>query len=196
MATRQRNSSQQGAPSPLGYIIFGIIIGLGIAVAGAYYFRTNPFLMTTSRVTTTKTAPQPAVSPTPTPPPVIITSPPPAPVLPVVAEQPSTSSQPAPNHDQIGALINGINNSTTPKIVEKKYIPTYLQVGSFKSEEEANAKRAQLLLQGFTNISINKAKINNTDFFRVRLGPYTSEVTLKAAQNQLKKSSIHATPTR
>lgn len=206
MANQRKTSSKQNSPSPVGYIIFGIIIGLGIAAAGAYYFRTS---QSTPKQTSAPSKPvAPLVAPTapavPTPPAV-------APVAPPVASSPTPAPQPSnqpavpsanqqatspkankPTPDRIGALINNINNAEAAK----SYIPTYLQVGAFKSAEEADAKRAQLLLQGFTNISISKTKVDKTDFFRVRLGPYTSDKALKDAQETLKASSIHATPTR
>lgn len=209
MATRRKTSSQSTSASPFGYIVFGIVIGLGLAAAGAYYFRTNE--SGSSQTTAVKpvaplTAPtvqQPAANTqpasqapvaTPAPPPQSVTqtnTPQAAPQQPVPPATTSTKPlKPAP--DQIGALINGMSNKES----QKEYIPTYLQVGSFKSAEEADAQRAQLLLQGFSNISILKTKVDNTDFFRVRLGPYSSEQALKDAQNRLKTNSIYATPIR
>ncbi|NOL48614.1 SPOR domain-containing protein [Pelistega europaea] len=212
----RKTSSQQNAPSPLGYIIFGIVIGLGIAAAGAYYFRTRlstpptvateptkpvtPLATPTAPVTPTPATPAPAaatpVSPTApvaavvTPAPVVQATPP-QPNTPVVSQQ-AKPKQNKTEPDRIGALIHDINKSEA----SKNYIPTYLQVGAFKNSEEANAKRAQLLLQGFTNITIVKSKVDNADFFRVRLGPFASDKALKEAQEQLKANSINSTPTR
>lgn len=210
MATRRKTSSQSTSASPFGYIIFGIVIGLGLAAAGAYYFRSNEPTAASTATTkpvaplTAPTAQQPAtVSPQPVTPQAPVVSPAPQSQSVPQATTPQTTVQPPtqtvtpnktakPSPDQIGALINGMNNKETPK----EYIPTYLQVGSFRSAEEADAQRAQLLLQGFSNISIHKTKVDNTDFFRVRVGPYSSEQALKDAQNRLKTNSIQATPIR
>lgn len=196
----RKTSSQQSTPSPLGYIIFGVVIGLGIAAVGAYYFRTH--LSTPPTVTTEPAKPvAPLVAPsapaTPAPATVVVTPAPAAQTTPSQSDTPVVNQQatPKPNKaepDRIGALIHDINKTEA----SKNYIPTYLQVGSFKNAEEANAKRAQLLLQGFTNITIVKSKVDNADFFRVRLGPYASDKALKEAQEQLKANSINATPTR
>jgi len=66
----------------------------------------------------------------------------------------------------------------------------YLQVGSFRSLEQADRFRAKLVLQGFET-SIQKVTINNTDtFHRVRVGPFQDLDALNKARQLLNKQGI------
>ena len=66
----------------------------------------------------------------------------------------------------------------------------YLQVGSFRSLEQANRFRAELVLQGFET-SIQKVTINNTDtFHRVRIGPFQDLDELNQSRQLLNKQGI------
>jgi cell division protein FtsN len=63
----------------------------------------------------------------------------------------------------------------------------YLQVGSFRSKEQADRFRAELVLQGF-DTSIQKVTINNTEtFHRVRVGPFQDLDALNQARQLLNK---------
>lgn len=271
MATRRKSSPRRNGSSPFGYVIFGIVAGLGIAAAAAYYLRANsqksapstPVI--TQQQKLTPPAPRqettPIVTPTPEPSPVVVQTPPTAPSTPDVPTTPSepvspsvepaqpatpaiaaqnppkqppqppksepkpdtkepkkdapkqVASKPSPkSDDQIGQLINTMNSpkKAEPKAQAQtiaKAAPTaeqsnktsgaqYLQVGSFKSSSEADAKRAQLLMQGFSNITITKATVNDTEFNRVRIGPFSSDASLKEAQERLKSHNINATVIR
>ncbi len=288
MATRRKSPPRRNGSSPFGYVIFGIVAGLGIAAAAAYYLRANsqkaapstPVITQQQKLTPPAPRPEPTpiVTPSPEQPPVVAQTPPTTPTTPampaapvetttveppppsiaqqvgqtthppvesvspaapaIAAQQPpkQQSSQPpkseqkpdtkepkkdAPKQvaskpstksdDQIGHLINTMNNpkKAEPKAqVVAKAAPTpekstsntsggqYLQVGSFKSSSEADAKRAQLLMQGFSNITITKAKVNDTEFNRVRIGPFSSDASLKEAQERLKSQNINATVIR
>ncbi|MDY3331731.1 MAG: SPOR domain-containing protein [Pelistega sp.] len=294
MATRRKSSPRRNGSSPFGYVIFGIVAGLGIAAAAAYYLRANS--QKTAPSTPVVTQQQKLTPPTPRPDPVVVQTPPavqappavaPAPAVeqtpaepvnttpavveapqetppsiaqqvgnqtpPAVAPTPAVEQTPAPavaaqqppkqqapqapkaepkptkepkkespkqvasktapkSDDQIGNLINTMNSpkkaeaKAEPKTESKQTVakaatntktaPQYLQVGSFKSSSEADAKRAQLLMQGFSNITITKATVNNTEFNRVRIGPFSSDASLKEAQERLKSQNINATVIR
>lgn len=259
MATRRKSSPRRHGSSPFGYIIFGIVAGLGIAAAAAYYLRANsPKAVPSTPVITQQQKPTPL--PTTTAPTTSVVEPihpsvvpqveqvAQSPVEPVTSTAPTTvaqhpskqqpsqspesdqkpdtkdskkevpkqvASKPSTkSDDQIGNLINTMNNpkkeepEAQPQIIAKATAtaekaasntsggPQYLQVGSFKSSSEAEAKRAQLLMQGFSNITITKAKVNDTEFNRVHIGPFSSDASLKEAQERLKSQNINATVIR
>lgn len=124
------------------------------------------------------------------------------------------------NADHVGALIKTIpsSNSTTTttttttnvnktatipvtpeKTIALSPVPTpqtpfYLQTGSYKTENEADAMRAQLLLLGHSNASVHKALVNNQTVYRVRIGPYTSSAKLNEVQKNLETAKLKLNP--
>ncbi len=68
---------------------------------------------------------------------------------------------------------------------------TYLlQVGSFKRYEDADRVKAELALQGIT-ASIQRVVINGEDvWFRVHLGPLSSEREIRAMRQKLMESEM------
>ena len=66
-----------------------------------------------------------------------------------------------------------------------------LQVGAFKSFDEADRLKASLALQGIA-AHIESADINGTTWHRVRVGPFTSMGELNDTNNRLKKGGINA----
>lgn len=225
MATRRKSTQQRNGSSPLGYTLFGVVVGLGIAAAGAYYLRTQDTVHTQTDTSSRQsaqavvsTAPasqsrsEPAqqassgsinvsgvnsdvtsASPTPAPPsstPVAVanhTKPTAKPTTQNAVNQQKPSTQ---SPDRIGHLIHSMNEAKP--VPESKIGPTYLQVGAFKSFEEADAKRAQLLMHGFDNVSMSKTKVENTEYVRVRIGPFSDQKALKEAQSRLKAQNINA----
>ncbi|WP_159991505.1 SPOR domain-containing protein [Pelistega ratti] len=152
----------------------------------------------------------PAITVTPKPSQVVTTKPTPTVVQPVtppkvaptVVNKPSVSAppnKPSPdkavdkNPDDLGRFIQ--NMQPTPA-TPKGQATHYLQVGAFKNLDEAEAKRASLLMQGFSNTTVLKVTVNNTDYYRVRVGPFTNDNALKEAQTKLKSNNIHATVIR
>lgn len=68
----------------------------------------------------------------------------------------------------------------------------YLQVGSFRSAEQADRFKAKLTLQGL-EVNIQKVTINNTDtFHRVRVGPFQELDALNRARHLLNKQGIES----
>ena len=69
----------------------------------------------------------------------------------------------------------------------------YLQVGSFRSREQADRFRAELTLQGFKT-GIQEVTINNKEtYHRVRVGPFQNPDELNHARQQLDKQGIEST---
>ncbi len=66
----------------------------------------------------------------------------------------------------------------------------FLQVGSFKNEEEAEARKAELLLLNFAP-SIQTVTIDNSQtWHRVRLGPFTDRRSVDKARRSLQDNGI------
>lgn len=76
----------------------------------------------------------------------------------------------------------------TPDIEPGKYI---LQVGAFRSLDEADKLKASLALQGIS-AHIESADINGTTWHRVRVGPFASMGELNDTNNKLKRKGINA----
>lgn len=67
-----------------------------------------------------------------------------------------------------------------------------LQAGSFNRESDAERQKASLALLGLTS-SIQKVTIQGRgDFFRVRLGPFSSHTRMVEADDRLKREGIRA----
>jgi len=65
-----------------------------------------------------------------------------------------------------------------------------LQVGSFRSAEQADRLKVKLVLQGF-EVSVQTVTINNTDtWHRVRIGPFKDLDALNKARSRLNKQDI------
>jgi cell division protein FtsN len=100
---------------------------------------------------------------------------------------PDKSGRPEAPEDGQGATHSPA--TTTPKAIEPgSYI---LQVGAFRSLEEADRLKASLALQGIS-AHIESADINGTTWHRVRVGPFTSMGELNDTNNKLKRKGINA----
>jgi len=88
--------------------------------------------------------------------------------------------QPDGGHDSAKARL--------PDIEPGKYI---LQVGAFRSLDEADRLKASLALQGIS-AHIESADINGTTWHRVRVGPFASMGDLNDTNNKLKRKGINA----
>lgn len=94
-------------------------------------------------------------------------------------------------------FYNELANRTvsTPKQPEREKIPEvkytyYLQVGSFKSAEDADSLRAKMILEGYS-VRIDKTTTqDNIDWYRVQIGPITSRSKLSRMRVQLLEKGI------
>ena len=79
--------------------------------------------------------------------------------------------------------------NATNAAVPKKSGNYVLQVGSFKSNEEADSLKAQLALMGVvTNIEV--VNVNGNKWHRVRIGPSQDLAQLEATQKKLRAENI------
>lgn len=91
--------------------------------------------------------------------------------------------------------LNAVPKKTiTLSPVPTKETPFYLQSTFYKTENEADAMRAQLLLLGYNTANIHKALLNNQTVYRVRIGPYTSSTEFEKAQKNLETAKLKLNP--
>ena len=113
---------------------------------------------------------------------------------------PANANKPASNSNKATTGASASSNSTASgannSASAKKISTQYLQVGSFANYQEADATRARMLLLGFNNVSISKTRVNNTEFNRVRIGPFNDEQALKTSQQKLQSANIQSTVVR
>lgn len=69
-----------------------------------------------------------------------------------------------------------------------------LQVGSFGRREDADARRAALLLMGFADTSIQPAEVNGETRYRVMVGPFDTALARDRAQDRLAQEGISTLP--
>ena len=83
---------------------------------------------------------------------------------------------PSPNAGSRNAQTPAINTPSTPARIEATSPPSaggpyYLQVGSFRVLEDAEALRAKILLMGMP-VELQRAEVNGLQVNRVRVGPF------------------------
>lgn len=76
--------------------------------------------------------------------------------------------------------------ASTPNSSKKQYI---LQAGSFKSNRDADRRKAQLALLGL-EAAIKKAEVQGVDYFRVELGPFQDDGFYSQVKNRLIMNNI------
>jgi cell division protein FtsN len=72
------------------------------------------------------------------------------------------------------------------KAKEGKYI---MQAGSFKTFKEADQLKAKLALMGIES-KVEKAKVGDSTWNRVKMGPYTQMASVDSIRSRLKKNGV------
>ncbi|NOY66885.1 MAG: sporulation-like protein [Gammaproteobacteria bacterium] len=72
--------------------------------------------------------------------------------------------------------------------VQYKYL---LQAGSFRKKREAESLKARMALLGIES-DVQKVEVNGDDWYRVRIGPLSSNRELNGIRNRLVKNNISA----
>lgn len=106
------------------------------------------------------------------------------------AKKPDITNQPA-----VESTTQAISETTTSpgnsKIEKAVAVPQqFLQAGSFKSREDADQHRAELLLLGVTASIETKNNADGTSLYRVIIGPFTSATELSKARSTLLSNNI------
>lgn len=93
-----------------------------------------------------------------------------------------------------GQLKEKESKAPTPPTIKKsnKPSPTYiLQAGSFRSSQDADRMRAQLLLSGLTAY-VETVNVKDNPWHRVMVGPFNNRSRLNSAQDKLASANIEA----
>lgn len=214
-----RHSSRDRAPSSGGGafkgILYGLILGLVIAAAVAWWFNRmpSPFIDKTATAPAkgdAKASVQVAAAGAPA-------APTPAPAVNAQSEDgkpiplPGKPGDPSPEKRfQFPDILSGKTDGTTTqaKPTEGTAKPAanapaapeapqgfYLMAGSFQKQSDAEAQKANLALQGF-DASIQKGVVGEKVWFRVKLGPFKRQDDANRARNELKEAGIDAVPAR
>lgn len=214
-AARDRESSGGGA---FKGILYGLILGLVIAAAVAWWFNRmpSPFIDKTGGASSSAPTPaKPAASTTPTP----ASEAAPAPSAPTANAQgengqpialPGKPGDPLPEKRfQFPDILSGKTDGTTPPAAKPADAakqadaakpadaPTgfYLMAGSFQKTSDAEAQKANLALLGF-DASVQKAVVGEKVWYRVKIGPFKRQDDANRARNELKENGIDAVPAR
>ena len=209
---RRTTKSAQGSPLLLG-IIIGAFVGVAIAVGVALFLnRNSPFLNQNQTASATKeTSATVAATPNISQPEFlhpdnnqIIDA------IPTVSdsETPSTSEAsvsrsqamdydfykvlPGHHKESLASTITAKTPSTATENTKKLTKKSYLQIGAFQSEQQADNLKAKLALLGL------EAQIQTKDqgdmiIHRVRIGPFTSQEALNQMRTQLSNNGINST---
>jgi cell division protein FtsN len=70
-----------------------------------------------------------------------------------------------------------------------------LQVGAFRSSDDADRQKANLAMQGF-EARITERDVNGVKMYRVRLGPYNRIEDMNKARDRLQSSGFEASVIR
>ncbi len=209
-----RHASRDRIPASGGAfkgILYGLMLGLVIAAAVAWWFNRmpSPFIDKTSGATS---APAPPAKSLPTDSVANVTS------APVNAQGengqpialPGKPGDPLPEKRfQFPDILSGKTDGTTtaperPADAAKAADMTkptdasagfYLMAGSFQKPSDADAQKANLALIGF-DASVQKAVVGEKVWYRVKIGPFKRQDDANRARSELKENGIDAVPAR
>ncbi|PLT16573.1 MULTISPECIES: SPOR domain-containing protein [Ralstonia] len=71
----------------------------------------------------------------------------------------------------------------------------FLQVGAYKSAEDAERQKGNLAMQGF-EAKVTQREVNGTTMYRVRLGPFNSLDEMTAVRGRLQSSGVESSVIR
>lgn len=222
MARRKSSGSKSGGSTMFG-LLAGLILGLAAAAAVAYFVTQvpMPFVDKASRdpanilLPDVRDAPDPnlglygrsggagspANGPTATPP------------TPLPGQAPGKA--PGSMSDEIGALLETLgapapgtpNKPAPPAQTKAPAAPTaadiaattqttyYLQAGAFRSDSDAEAINAQILLMGLPT-QVQQAQVNGSALHRVRVGPFKGIDEMNRARVRLGEAKIESSVVR
>ncbi|MBJ7468819.1 MAG: SPOR domain-containing protein [Rhodoferax sp.] len=185
----------------LGFVL-GLVIGLGIAFGIALYVTKVPLPFLSKGQTrsadqndaeakknkdwdpnaliTGKPAPK-AAAPAEAASGVLPPPPPPAPAAPTTT---ATPTPPAAAADPIGALANAKAASAAMPTGQIFY---YVQVGAFRSADDAQSQRAKLSLTG-VEAAVTEREQGGRPIYRVRVGPFEKIEDAERSKDKLDKT--------
>lgn len=188
---------KQSGSTFLGFIL-GLLVGLGLALAVAIYVTKVPMLFFNKAANSNASqdateleknknwdpnAPLYGKNPAKPagPAEAVVTSPAP----------PPPENKPAVNADPLGDLVKARAKSSTASAPANTPDPfTYfIQVGAFRTSEDAQAQRAKLSLSGIET-KISEREQSGRTVYRVRMGPFEKREEADAAKARLDGAGI------
>jgi cell division protein FtsN len=159
-------------------ILFGLVIGLGIALAAAYFIQKNP-PTEKANVRTPQLSVVPKVNADGT-----TTNELRDPNLPLQSK-PKTSEGSAENQNS----PSPVSEPATPVPEVKTSVIYWIQVGAYSERAYAESQKAQLAFQGLQS-KIFEQKTDTQSTWRVRIGPYAELQDLNDDKNKLDNANI------
>jgi cell division protein FtsN len=162
----------------------GLVIGLGIALAAAYFIEKNP-PAEKSNVRAPEIPLISKVSPDGS-----VTSEAQDPNMPMQGKQKPSDSQGVSSNLPSSVDTQGSSSPALSQEPEtKSKVTYYIQVGSFSDRTGAESNKAQLAMQGM-QAKISESKKDDQPIWRVRLGPYTSLQDMEDDKNSLENAGM------
>jgi len=81
-----------------------------------------------------------------------------------------------------------VNEDVEPQAIDEPGV-YLLQAGSFSTHNDADRRRAELALHGIES-RVQRAKVNNRDYFRVYVGPIDDLDELNVTRSRLREAKI------
>ncbi len=104
---------------------------------------------------------------------------------PKTAEKPAEKAAERPLADPIAEIAQADANK----------VGYLLQVGAFRSQDDANRQKANLAMQGF-EAKVTDRDVNGVKLYRVRLGPYNKIEDMNRARDRLQSAGFEASVIR
>ena len=116
------------------------------------------------------------------------------------------ANQAGPANDPLGELVRSKLGDEKPVAPAPAPVPPapvaaaapaaqpfvyFVQVGAFRSEDDANAQRAKVALMGMAS-QVTEREQAGRSVFRVRLGPFNQQNLAEATRDQLVKGGVEA----
>jgi cell division protein FtsN len=183
---QRRRAPYNGGSSLLTGILIGLVLGLGIALATAWYINRMPSPFKTRGEPPPRAAPAPAK---PGPPPV--------------ARAPEPASAPAEDKPRFD-FYKILPGSEEPALLDPpREAPKastaspndafYLQAGAFQNAPDADNLKARLALLGIEAMIETTTLADKGVWHRVRVGPYTSVEEVNRIRDTLKQNGVQTT---
>jgi len=193
--TPQRETHKQSGGTFLG-IVLGLIVGLGIAVVVALYITRapTPFVAKAPNGGDTAASAPPAGQFDPNR--ILQGKSPGLAVAPATtaAAPENTAPQPdakaaAPAQAQTPRAPAAPTAAVSPPVVNEANTGYFLQIGAYKTTQDAQQQRARLALQGFES-SVTQRDSGGITYFRVRIGPFSKFDEMNNTRQQLSNAGI------
>lgn len=104
--------------------------------------------------------------------------------------KPDTKAEPKPSADPLGDLAKAKVGAA-----DGEAFIFWVQVGSFRTAEDAESQRAKLSLGGIES-KISERELSGKQVFRVRVGPFDKKEDAEKAKEKLEKSGLETTLVR